>query len=143
MYYSREMSPFMEAKEIYTAMREFERKKIINYLREKGLKVSQSGGMGYPCYQNGKRLQRNYDLSNWKWVSVIGENKKYFISLQAFDQDKNSKNYHVLMDRIGFCSYPKTDKDPDLYGMMQVTSLELPLDETDLDRLYNIILNNG
>lgn len=139
MYYKKELSPFMEAKEKYNALREFERKKIIHYLIEKGMKVSQTGGMGYPCYTNGGNLQRSYDLTNWKWVTVSVKNKELFISLQAFDQDRKSKNYHVLMDRIGLCSYPKTEKKPDYNKLMKVTSLELPLDEKDLDELYKML----
>lgn len=43
------------------------------------------------------------------------------------------------MDRIGLCSYPKTEKKPDYYKLMKVTSLELPLDEKDLDELYKML----
>ena len=139
MYYKKEMSPFMEAKEKYNVLREFERKKIINFLLGKGLKVPQTGGMGYCCYTNGGTLERSYDLTNWKWITVKKEEVEYLISLQAFDQDKSSKNFHVLMDRIGICCYPKEEKKPDYFNLMKVTSLELTLDEKDLEELYKLL----
>lgn len=143
MYFKREMNAFLEAKETYNAFREFERKKIINYLIEKGLKIQQNGGMGHSHYTNGGQLERSYDLTNWKWVSGSNGEKKFFISLQAFDKDRSSKNYHVLMDRIGICFYNMDEKKPDYFHIMKVTSLELPLNENDLEDLYGLIRNNG
>ena len=144
MYKTKELNAFTEAKEKYNALREFERKKIITYLKNKennNIKVAQTGGMGLSCYTNsGKhKLERSYDLTNWKWVSLrIGE-KKILISLQAFDRDNGSGNYHVLMDRIGICVYPRTERRPNYYNLMEVTSLELPLNEKELGELYDLI----
>lgn len=139
MRFEREMSSFSEAKERYNAYREYERKKIIAFLKHKGLQVSQAGVMGYPCYTNGGRLKRSYDFTNWKWVSVTIGNIKILISLQAFDKDKSSKSIHILMDRIGICSYSKSTS-PDHFNSMEVTSFELPLGLTDLESLYKEIM---
>lgn len=133
------LSTFIEAKEKYNEFREAERNKIINYLIENGHKVSKRGGKGKPHYSNHGRLQREYNLTNWKWISFIVGDNEIFISLQAFDRDSVTNNYHVLMDRIGVCSYPKSQKNPDYLKLMHVTSLELPLDSKGLTDLYEIL----
>lgn len=139
--YERDMNVFLEAKEKYNSLREYERKKIICYLSEKGFTISYLGGTGRPNYTNNRQLEKSYDLTNWKWVDAIRGNVKYFISLQPFDRDTSSKNYHVLMDRIGICAFSKEVKEPDYFSLMQMTSLELPLGEKDLDELLEIMNN--
>lgn len=140
--YEKNMNIFLETKEKYNSLREYERKKIINYLSEKGFKVSYNGGNGRPNYTNGGKMKKSYDLTNWKWVDATKENIKYFISLQAFDMDTTSKNYHVLMDRIGICAFSNGEK-PDYFNLMETTSLELPLGEQDLDELLKKMINMG
>lgn len=139
--YEKDMNVFLETKEKYDSLREYEREKIIRYLSEKGFTVSYRGGKGLSNYTNGGQLEKSYDLTNWKWVNATKGNIKYFISLQAFDRDINSKNYHVLMDRIGICMFSKEVKKPDYFSHMQMTSLELPLRENDLDELLRIMNN--
>jgi hypothetical protein len=78
-------------------------------------------------------------LSNWKWIEAIKGENKFFVSLQAFDKDSNSQNYHVLMDRIGIFIFPKNCKKPDYLNLMQTTSLDLPLDEKDLEALIDFM----
>lgn len=132
-----------DLKEKYNLLREYERKKIINYLCEKGFEISCNGGKGKPDYTNGGKLKKSYDLTNWKLVNATKGNIKYFISLQAFDRDTSSKNYHVLMDRIGICAFSKEVKNPDYFSLMQMTSLELPLEKKDLDELLKKMNNMG
>lgn len=67
---------------------------------------------------------------------------EYFISLQTFDRDKNSQNYHVLMDRIGICKYNKFINKPDYFNLMKLTSLELPLNDRDLEDLYELLIDD-
>lgn len=141
--YEKDMNVFLETKEKYNSLREYERKKIISYLAEKGFKISYLGGTGRPNYTNNGQLDKSYDLTNWKWVDATKGNIKYFISLQAFDIDKRSKNYHVLMDRIGICAFSKEVKKPDYFSVMKMTSLELPLGEKHLDELLEIMNNMG
>ncbi len=132
---------FTVIKKAYTEMRELERKKILGFLIDKGLNMvnTPKSGKGSSNYTNGGKLERSYDLSNWKWVEGIVDDKKFLVSLQAFDYDKSSKNVHVLMDRIGICKYDKNAKHPDYLNTMEVTSLELPLNEDDLEELYNVL----
>lgn len=132
---------FMETKEKYNWLRENERRKIISFMKEKGMKVSYQGGKGHFDYTNSGQLEKSYDLTNWKWVEMKKENKKIFISLQAFDKDKGSKNYHVLMDRIGVCVYDVEEKNPNYFNLMRMTSLELPLSESDLNELWKIVVS--
>ncbi len=131
---------FFKAKEMYTDLREKERIKIIDYLKNKGFNVSKKGGNGSPHYTNNNNFEKEYNLTNWKWVSATIENKTIFISLQAFDQDKNSKNIHALFDRIGICVYNSEVKNPDYFKLMETTSLDLPLDEPKLEKLYLTII---
>lgn len=139
--YEKAMNVFLETKEKYNALRENERKKIISYLSEKGFKTSCSGGKGISNYTNNGQLDKSYDLTNWKWVDATKGNIKYLISLQAFDRDTGSKNYHVLMDRIGICAFSKEVEKPDYFSLMKMTSLELPLVENDFDELFEIMNN--
>ncbi|MDQ0112458.1 hypothetical protein [Paenibacillus harenae] len=145
--YEKDMNGFLKAKNEYESLREDERKGIKRYLSEKGFTVKTGGkeGRGSSAYTNsGKsKMKRSYDLTNWKWVEATKGSITYFISLQAFDRDTGSTNYHVLFDRIGVCAFSKEAKvnEKDYFNCMQVTSLELPLRENDLDELL-IILNN-
>lgn len=134
---------FMETKAKYNWLRETERKKIIAYFLEKGENVSYKGGNGNFDYTNSGKLEKSYDLTNWKWVEITKGNRKFFISLQAFDKDKGSKNYHVLMDRIGICMYGREEKNPNYFDLMKITSLELPLSESELDDLYEFVIKMG
>lgn len=139
--YEKDKKVFLETKEKYNSLREDEREKIINYLSEKGFEVSFRGGKGKPNYKNYGKLERSYDLTNWKWVDATKGNVKYFISLQAFDMDTSSKNYHILMDRIGICAFVNEVRNPDYFNHMNMTSLELPLGERHLDELLEIMNN--
>lgn len=139
--YEKNMYEFIEAKEKYNSLREYERKKILTYLSENGFKVSYMGGAGRSNYTNGGELEKSYNLTNWKWIDASKEESKYFISLQAFDKDKSSNNFHVLMDRIGICKFSKENNKPDYFSLMQTTSLELPLEKKDLAELIKIIDN--
>lgn len=139
--YGKDMNAFLEVKTRYNAYREYERKKIISYLKMKGLKVARNGGMGIPFYTNGGKLNPSYDLTNWKWIVVSLDDKKALISLQAYDIDRRSKSVHVLMDRIGICAYSKLGREPEYLTEMRVTSYELPLGETELKGLYECVEN--
>lgn len=62
--------------------------------------------------------------------------KKLLLSLQAFEQDPYSKNYHVLMDRIGIYIYfPNSRNTADAIDRMLITDIDLPIDEEKLEKL--------
>lgn len=63
----------METKEKYNWLRENERRKIISFMKEKGMKVSYQGGKGHFDYTNSGQLEKSYDLTNSKDFSSFRE----------------------------------------------------------------------
>ena len=143
MEIATERAVFHSAKETYRLLRQGERTKIIKFLESKGLFVDKRGGNGGENYTNNGTLPKEYDLRNWIWVTGKYKDKGFLISLQAFDRDKESQNYHVLMDRIGICVYDKEQNKPNYFDIMEVTNLDLPLGKRDLNMLYNLIVTKA
>lgn len=143
MEIATERAVFNSAKETYRLLRQGERTKIIKFLESKGLFVDKRGGNGGENYTNNGTLPKEYDLRNWIWVTGKYKDKGFLISLQAFDRDKESQNYHVLMDRIGICVYDKEQNKPNYFDIMEVTNLDLPLGKRDLNMLYNLIVTKA
>jgi len=140
MKLSTESELFKNVKETYRLLRMEERIKIMDYLENKGLTIVRKSGNGGENYTNNGTLPKEYDLRNWIWVTGKYKDKGFLISLQAFDRDKGSQNYHVLMDRIGICVYDKEQNKPNYFDIMEVTNLDLPLGKRDLNMLYNLIV---
>ena len=140
MKLSTESELFKNVKETYRLLRMEERIKIMDYLENRGLTIVRKGGNGGENYTNNGTLPKEYDLRNWIWVTGKYKDKGFLISLQAFDRDKDSQNYHVLMDRIGICVYDKEQNKPNYFDIMEVTNLDLPLGKRDLNMLYNLIV---
>ena len=143
MEIATERAVFNSAKETYRLLRQGERTKIIKFLESKGLFVDKRGGNGGENYTNNGTLPKEYDLRSWIWVTGKYKDKGFLISLQAFDRDKESQNYHVLMDRIGICVYDKEQNKPNYFDIMEVTNLDLPLGKRDLNLLYNLIVTKA
>lgn len=140
MKLSTESELFKNVKETYRLLRMEERIKIMDYLENRGLTIVRKSGNGGENYTNNGTLPKEYDLRNWIWVTGKYKDKGFLISLQAFDRDKDSQNYHVLMDRIGICVYDKEQNTPNYFDIMEVTNLDLPLGKRDLNMLYNLIV---
>ncbi|MCP1135304.1 hypothetical protein NKT34_18550 [Paenibacillus polysaccharolyticus] len=140
---SKYMNDFLEAKKEYVSFREKERKRIQFHLAQNGYTVEKGSreGKGVSNYTNGGRLDKKFDLTNWKWVEATKGNISYFISLQAFDRDAIHNNYHVLLDRIGICAFHLDTKEieRDYFKCMDDTSLDLPLSENDLKELLRLL----
>lgn len=140
-----EKAQFDEAKNQYAKCRGDQLRTIINYLEETaGFTVSpKKGGQGCSDYgARGRipRLSTAYDLSNWKYIDCEKEGRKIFLSLQAFDQDPHSGNYHVLIDRIGIYIYPLgSNKTADAIDRMLSTDIDLPMDKDKLEKLADIL----
>ena len=109
---------FLKVKEAYKSARTEERKSIIGFITKKKDKEGNflftkskdkpyttrnqySGGGGNKKYTSGSSLSRPYDLSNHMWIDLSYKGNDILISLQSFDIDPNSKELHVLYDRIG------------------------------------------
>lgn len=140
----KETEEFVQAKEKYAACRKAQLKLIIDYLESIGFTVRpQKGGYGVTTYgTRGKqpRFSIAYNLSNWMYIDAEKSGKSFMISLQPFDLDPNprSKNYHVLMDRIGIYIYApdnKSKRTADAIVRMLSTDIDLPIDETKLKKL--------
>lgn len=140
MKLSTESELLKNVKETYRLLRMEERIKIMDYLENRGLTIVRKSGNGGENYTNNGTLPKEYDLRNWIWVTGKYKDKGFLISLQAFDRDKESQNYHVLMDRIGICVYDKEQNKPNYFDIMEVTNLDLPLGKRDLNMLYNLIV---
>jgi len=140
----KETEEFVQAKEKYAACRKAQLKLIIDYLEGIGFTVRpQKGGYGVTTYgTRGKqpRFSIAYNLSNWMYIDVEKSGKSFMISLQPFDLDPNSrsKNYHVLMDRLGIYIYApdnKSKRTADAIVRMLTTDIDLPMDEAKLEKL--------
>ena len=160
---------FLKIKEAYKNARTEERKSIIDFLLNKKdndgnlvfLKekdgtdtfVKTSRGSGWPNYSSGSTLSRPYDLSNHMWIDLSYKGNDILISLQSFDIDPNSKELHVLYDRIGIL-FEQSKKIPifkdcytitkvsDAFLKMETTNWELPLSEADMEEMVNYIINH-
>ena len=132
---------FEGVRQRYAELRREQRKLIRKYLHSCGFDVSGTQGIGnYTC---GGEFKVPYDLSNWQWLYVKENGKKVMmISLQTFDQDKNSKNYHVLMDRLGIFVYGDADTPKESYREMKQTDIDLPMTEEKLERLAELVKAN-
>ena len=160
---------FLKIKEAYKSARTEERESIIDFLLNKKdndgnlvfLKekdgtdtfVKTSGGCGKPNYSSGGTLSRPYDLSNHMYIDLSYKGNEILISLQSFDIDPNSKELHVLYDRIGILFEPSKKipiskdcytitKVSDAFLKMETTNWELPLSEADMEEMVNYIINH-
>ena len=131
---------FNEIKTEYVNCREMERRAIRDHLVDRGFIVAKSSraGKGVINYTSCGRLTKPYDLSNWKFIIAEKSGKKVFISLQAFDQDKHSRNHHVLDDRLGVYAYEVYSPE-DAFSKMITTNIDLPMDEAKFAELDDLI----
>lgn len=152
---------FWDAKELYKMFRQDQKYEIIDRLSDLGIEViterDEKSGQGKSFY--GYKRFKKYDNTNWKWVDIIIDNKVAFcISLQAFDRDPTSGNYHVLFDRIGVYKYHdsvfenywnsgKDSKERDSNKLktinavqeMKNSSIDLPMDEDKFKELIGFL----
>ncbi|MDD7334650.1 MAG: hypothetical protein SOV61_00360 [Lachnospiraceae bacterium] len=132
---------FLEVRSQYNKLREEERNKISKYLRNHDdfKNATVKAKRGSYKYKSGKRLEIEYDLSNWLWIDITINDVNFLISLQTFDQDPNTGNFHVLVDRIGIYAYGGDYSADDAHKNMMITNIELPIDDNKLEKLANIV----
>lgn len=84
------------------------------------------------------------------WIDLSYKGNDILISLQSFDINPNSKELHVLYDRIGIM-FEKDGKIllpdnksevSDAFLKMETTNWELPLSEADMEEMVNYIINH-
>lgn len=132
---------FQDAKGEYERQREQERVSLAAYLaahegiKAAGLHVVTDSGAGrgstrYSC--NGKIPV--FDLSNWKWVEVTGENGFVCaISLNMPDIAPETGTPVALYDRIGFIILPSPKE-------WIYTDIDLPLDQAKKEQIAQSVL---
>ena len=128
------MNSFIEAQRNYEVAREMQRQGIMAYLRDNGYNVKTRGGRGIKRYTSGGRM-KPYNLNNFKYIEAERNGITYFLSLNPFDMDPNSKSRHFLPDRIGICKYKGKYNADYVYDNLQVTNIDLPLLPEDLELL--------
>ena len=160
---------FLEYKQGYTNQREIERRKIIDTLAGKAdnqgkplfskkdggtyfNRFRYCGGSGLSEYSSGNTLEVKYDLSNFKYIETKYKDCVILISLQTFDIDNNkkSKNIHLLYDRIGIIyDYDENSKIEvgntlvsDAFLKMKITNYELPLSQKEREELVREIIEH-
>lgn len=128
---------FSEKKNIYNKARTEERNKISRFFRTQDdfELENPAARSGVKHYNSGGRMMEKYDLSNWKWVCVKRNDVHSLISLQTFDRDPRTGNFHILMDRIGVYAYVGNYSSIDAQTKMMMTNIELPLDDKKLNEL--------
>lgn len=133
---------FNEIRNAYIDAREAERRKIVNFFKERekeGFTVCANGGSGAANYKSQGRLKEEFDLRIWKWVEIEKNSVHFLISLQPFERDKNNNDLHVLMDQIGIYVYTGDYSATDAQTKMMVTQIGLPMDVEKLNKLAEII----
>lgn len=124
---------FNMIKNNYKQARYDECTELASFLREKGFSARVSHGK--ENYTSGRNLSKPFDLSNWLLINASKNNVNFVISFQAFDKDPNSKNLHVLMDRIGIYAYTGKYSAVDAQTKMITTSFNLPLYNDDMESI--------
>ena len=131
------MAQFFDViKALYIESRRQEWGELRRFLRKRGLTVLR-GGKGSPNYKG--KLKTSYDLSCWLWIEVKIDDVIVFISFQPFDTDPRTSNQHALFDRIGISYYLGEYNKDDILAHMEITDIDLPLNDDAKERIYNLI----
>lgn len=137
---------FENVQQKYKELREDERKSLSSYLTENidkqiGLEVEDGNGAGKGRkYKSGNRIVQ-YDLSNWKWVELKGTDNSFncIISLNMYEVDPNSANFHALFDRIGLYITYKIEHH--YYQTQIYTDIDLPLNDEKKEQIKQLALD--
>lgn len=142
---------FSEIEKHYTKAREIQRGIIIDFLNDNGFtklndkKITRHGGKGIPNYTSQGRFEVPYDLTIHKYIMAYKDGFAIFISLQPPEQDKVSKNWHALFNRLGVRVYPINEPNEDTpiknVNEIKITNIDLPLTVSKLNGLLSFINN--
>ena len=130
---------FLKVRQCYRELRREQRQLIAGYLERQGFAVAKNGGRGIRNYTSGRRFEVPYDLSDWLWIDVEKNGKRAMVSLQSFDRDPASKNYHVLTDRLGIFLYDGARTARESYYRMETLDVDLPMDDGKLAVLADVL----
>lgn len=120
---------FNTVRELYKNLRMLELYKIKEYLEDSpNINVTEA-----------KIYKGRFGCDNWLGLDVmINNEKKYFISLQPFGENKDNGNHYVVMDRIGIYKYDNVNgklETTDALNKMDDIYITLPMNEEKLNRL--------
>ena len=131
---------FITIREEYTSKREEQAYIILNYFKEhdeyRNVRFLENADV-FLSYSCDEVMEKCKAIKFW-WINVSNDDDDFIISLQVFDQDPNSTNYHWLLDRIGIYKYDKTFKGC-INPQGIITGISLPIDDVKLERLTKII----
>ena len=133
------MCEFTNAKEAYSKLRKEQAELIVSYLRKKvdsETCIVKDSDIFHQNPNDDNQIELAGKLE-FHWIKVPKGKGGFIISLQAYDQDPNSGNYHWLLDRIGIYKY-----DEDTVGCVDTkgtTAINLPMDDEKFGRLTGII----
>ncbi|MCT0486640.1 hypothetical protein [Lactococcus cremoris] len=103
------------------------------------------GQCQHTFYQNIETTIEEYDLSNWKWLTLektVGDMNYYInVYFQSFDFDNKNGNVHVLFDRVSFDFSKQKDKNQkeEKISAMFNTNITLPLNKISMGSLMERI----
>lgn len=133
-------SDFIEVKKRYHELRMEQRNKISRFLDKNDGFEKKAACAGVKNYKSGKRLEHEYNLTDWQWICVTRNQVNFLISLQTFDRNPATQDLHILIDRIGIYAYVGEYSSKDAQDKMLITNFELPLDELALNELKKILI---
>lgn len=140
-----ELEDFENAYETMKEVRNKERNRIIEMMKEKGWCVCKNGGRGRSFYSSGKRIAK-YNLGNWMYIQFEIPNleHKFCLDLQSFDTDPSTANSHFLDQRLSLyaCLDEKSTKFLTIPGYIdenELKSFDLPLSDRKITMLLTFI----
>lgn len=154
---------FKDAKKKYNDFRNKESLAIVHALRADEFEAK--GYHGTWRYTSRRRINPPHpphDLGMWKWIVARKDGITVFIKLQTLEQDKITKNIHVLLDRISIDVFWDPEKDilseknhkysdsiKERYGVENefdfefmketITDFSLPLKKGELEKLVEFV----
>lgn len=132
---------FKEIRNNYFEARKGEWQKLKDYLKTRGVKVETNGGKGSAVYTAGEKIKTSYDLTNWRWIDVEIENRKFLISFQPPVINEKTQNNVVLFDRIGIFKYSKEEPYYNtVIEEIKITDIELPLNNVTMQKIYDMLV---
>lgn len=132
---------FEQIKDAYNQARNVERQNLVKALENYGF-IDVIDKQGSASYKGGKSgFEEKYNLINWKWIECSKDGFNYIISFQAFDQDTNTFDRHVLFDRIGVYKYKGEYNAYDAFYTMENANIDLPLDDKKIQKLIDFMEN--
>lgn len=137
---------FEDARNEYYKARKEEYENLKEYLKGENFVIKEGGnsGHGVEDYTANGKLKKSYNLTNWLWIDVEYNGKKFLISFQPPVKNEKSQNDVVLFDRIGIFEY--NNEEPyynSVLNEIKITNIDLPLNESKKNEIKRILLDRS